>query len=222
MSQLKMLENKLSYFNNHRVIISIAVIVVLIFIGVFFANNSVVKISANNPARKLIERIEAGEAIRFDGKVKVERNGKVLSGKMTLAESEAEKLFYMKQVLDVNGSQVEMIVFYDNDKTTMITPLLETIALGTRSLDVYKDKDVKIEEGVESINGRTMPYISYVEKEATCKYFIDGDRIFALEMKKQTGSDNMILIIDSYSSDIPDEFFQIPSEYANYHVVDNR
>lgn len=180
------------------------------------------KISVDNPARKLIEQIEAGEAYRFDGEFTLQRNGRTVAGEMIIAGAPNEGLFYMNQVMGDSSSENRVIVFYDNENSTMIMTALESINLGNVDLATYEERSEKTKEGVGTVNGRRLPYIRYESKNASSSYYVDGDKIYALEIRRDSNEDVVTLIVDNYSSEIPDEFFQIPSEYANYRTVDNR
>lgn len=69
----------------------------------------------------------------------------------------------------------------------------------------------KIGEGKGEINGKTLPYLEYTTNGAPSKFYIENNKIYAIEGGEEGVKSQMIL--SNLKDSVPDSTFQFPSGY---------
>jgi hypothetical protein len=69
----------------------------------------------------------------------------------------------------------------------------------------------KVGEGKGEINGKTLPYLEYTTNGAPSKFYIENNKIYAIEGGEEGVKSQMIL--SNLKDSVPDSTFQFPSGY---------
>ena len=145
-------------------------------------------------------------------------NGETSDGKIEGAYDNDD--FAMISETNVGGAIVKsriikkgdtMYIVNDAEKTCMEMPA----SASPESSDEANYNDLTyLDNGTDTIKGRTLPYEEYDSDGATIRYYFDGKNLYAIESKDAENDASTVMIIEELSDKIPAGIFDIPADYA--------
>ncbi|NLJ31955.1 MAG: hypothetical protein GX424_10205 [Clostridiales bacterium] len=74
-----------------------------------------------------------------------------------------------------------------------------------------------VSKGTGKVNGKTLPYEEYSTGDETLRFFMDGQKLYAITTK--TKELELTLVILELSNEVPEDMLSVPSSYKEGQVI---
>ncbi len=163
----------------------------------------------------LIDWMKTG-TFSYDYKMIMEYDGKTTESEGVMAMDGGD--FAITMTGEVAGTAVDTGIIIKDDKMYMVDNANKMIiTMSTVSPDLtggmptdYADMK-KSGSGEGEVDGKTLPYDEYTIEGYSVKYYMDGDKVYAIESEAEGAKS--LMIIENASKSIPDGIFDLPEGY---------